>query len=121
MDKKIFNANNPQLIEAYQSGKTVEYLNTFESPLVWKEVYPYTDSSDLPRLSNESFIFRIQPESSVSSYIPEYICDSLDDFLIKKKSFFDSYSIAHRHVPALQQVAWQFYKLGGQEALDETN
>jgi hypothetical protein len=121
MSNKIFKANDPELVLAYRLGKTIEFLDPFVNNLVWKEVYHYTNDWDLPRLSNESFIYRIQKDSAVSSFIPENICNELSTFMAKKEAFFNSYGIAERYKPALEQIAWHFYKLGGKEALDETN
>lgn len=64
------NLSQVSIVQAYVNGETVQFKVPKElcgtedlpyDPDVWYDVFPYTDSQDLFRLSNEYYEYRIKP------------------------------------------------------------
>jgi hypothetical protein len=61
-DKNVYQGFHPSIAVPYLEGRVIEFKN---GDGVWKGVYPYEEPSDLNRVSNPDYLFRVKPKETV--------------------------------------------------------
>jgi hypothetical protein len=77
-DNNIYQGFHPSIAVPYLEGKVIEFKNARSGSYPdWEVVYPYEEPSDLIRVSNSDYLFRVKVEETV-----RYLC--IDESLVHK-------------------------------------
>jgi hypothetical protein len=79
-DKSIYQGFHPNIAVPYLEGRVIEFKNVKSGWRPdWEVVYPYEEPSDLIRVSNSDYLFRVKVEEAVRYlYIDESLGHNVD-------------------------------------------
>jgi hypothetical protein len=79
--EKTYAGNTPELIELYLENQPIQWLSKGKG---WVDIPPYEKPSDIYRVSNKNYTFRLKPEKVITKAYMHY--DDIEK-LVQKGDF----------------------------------